>query len=85
MNQAKDNGCTALYVASQNNHVEVVCLLLSKSGIDINKVRDGGVTALYIASQEGRLEVVRLLLSKSGYCIIDINKTVPERPLYELF
>ena len=53
----------------------MVRLLLSKSGIDINKTNHKGCTALYQASKYDNGKVVRLLLSK---CSIDVNKAEDE-------
>ena len=44
------NGSTALYMACQNGHGEVVRLLLVSSDIDVNQARtDNGCTALSMA------------------------------------
>ena len=69
------NGSTALYMACQNGHGEVVRLLLATSGIDVNQARTTyGDTPLFMACQFGHAPVVKLLLTVSG---IDINKGAP--------
>ncbi len=35
--QAAAQGCTALIVASQNGHIEVVRLLLARQDVDVNR------------------------------------------------
>ncbi|CAH0369602.1 unnamed protein product [Pelagomonas calceolata] len=54
---------TALFIASQNGHTEVVRLLL-EAGADANIVDHQGGTPLYIAAQEKHGDVVRLLLAE---------------------
>ena len=62
---ALPDGVTALYIASQRGHPEVVRLLLDASA-DKDKAARYGATALFIASLEGHHEVVRLLLQVSA-------------------
>ncbi len=71
VNQAANNGCTPLFVASQNGHSEVVSMLLAVQGIDVNQSKNTGSTPLYIASQNGHSEVVSMLLAKQG---VDVNQ-----------
>ena len=67
-----NDGTTALWIASQNGHKEIVKLLLEK-GADINvKQTATGATALLLASQNGRTDVVKLLLEKGA----DVNAKV---------
>ena len=60
VNQANDLGMTALCMATKNRNVEIVRLLLSNSGIDIEKTFQGQ-TPLAIAKQKGHTEIVKLL------------------------
>ena len=64
VNQARDDGCTPLFMASQEGHSEVVSMLLAKQGVDVNQAMNDGRTPLYIASHEGHSEVVSMLLTK---------------------
>jgi ankyrin repeat protein len=60
---AKDKwGTTALMLASQWGHKEVVKLLLD-NGADVNAKADDGWTALMLASEKGNKEIVELLIS----------------------
>jgi ankyrin repeat protein len=40
VNKTAHNGFTALYMASQKGHVEVVGLLLARQGVEVNKTTD---------------------------------------------
>jgi ankyrin repeat protein len=59
---------TALIVATEEGHKEVVRLLLA-NGADINVKDKNGETALMLASYYGRKEIVKLLLAKRA----DVN------------
>ncbi|KAI2500615.1 serine/threonine kinase [Fragilaria crotonensis] len=74
--QGDSDGATALYMASQNGHLEVVRELLQHDDVDVNLQRtDDGTTALFIASQDGHLEVVRALLQHDN---VDVNLQCPD-------
>jgi ankyrin repeat protein len=60
---------TALIMASQDGHDEIVKLLLSRSDIAVNSRFNQGATALMLASQNGRDAVVKLLLCRSGVAV----------------
>ena len=60
-----NNVATALYIASQNGHYQVVELLLNQQA-DPNILNNNGVTALYIASKNGHYQVVELLLKQQA-------------------
>jgi ankyrin repeat protein len=50
VNEAGETGWTALMLASENGHVEVVRLLLARQGVEVNKSSVDGYTALMFAS-----------------------------------
>ncbi|RLN82851.1 hypothetical protein BBJ28_00019344 [Nothophytophthora sp. Chile5] len=58
---AKSNGGTAVMLASQNGHLEVVKYLVD-AGADIEAVYDEGETALMQAAGKGHLDVVQYLV-----------------------
>ena len=51
VNEADEFGCTALMMASEDGHVEVVRLLLARQGVEVNKSATDGAAALIMASQ----------------------------------
>ena len=61
VNQTNQYSKTALMLATQNGHFEVVRLLLYR-GADVNQASQFSNPALTLATQNGHLEVVRLLL-----------------------
>ncbi len=73
INKSAADGLTALMLASQNGHVDVVQLLLAREGVEVNKTGPDGLTALMVASQDELVEVVRLLLLASQD--VEVNKT----------
>ena len=56
------DGCTPLFVASQNGHADVVWLLLENSADADKATTSIGATPLYWASRNGHTDVVTLLL-----------------------
>jgi ankyrin repeat protein len=69
VNAKRNDGWTALILASRNGHKEVAQLLLAK-GADVNLKTNNGVTALMYASI-GHKEIVQALLDKGA----DVNET----------
>lgn len=63
LNMTNETGMTVLMVAAQNEHIEVVLLLMSDPRVDVNLSDDNGMTALYYASREGDSEIVSMLLA----------------------
>ena len=70
LNIGYEYGRTPLFMASMNNHSDVVKILLSDSRIDVNVVVNSG-NALYIASQHSHTDIVKQLLNHPE---IDVNK-----------
>ena len=60
INYQRQDGATALILASQDGHYQVVELLL-KEHADVNHQAQDGVTALILASENGHYQVIDLL------------------------
>ncbi len=67
VNQADNEGFTALGIASKNGHIEVVKLLLAVEGIAVNQADNYGWTPLISAAARGHDKVCELLLTKMTY------------------
>lgn len=65
LNLPEDHELTALHLAAQNCHTNVVVLLLDK-GAKINVTADDKATPLHLAAQEGCTDVVTVLLARSA-------------------
>lgn len=75
-----DENAALLQQATSSGDIEIIRLLLTVPGIDVN-LQDGfGDTALHMAAQEGEADIVELLLAAPG---IDINRknSLDETPL----
>ena len=70
VNVQSKNGSTALILASEWGHTEIVRMLLERPEIDVNLQNSGGSTALMKALWYGRTEIVRTLLKRPE---IDVN------------
>ena len=73
-------GCTALYIASERNNIELVKLLLEK-GADVNGESMGKNTALHIASEKNNLFIANYLLKKGAN--VDARNARNETPLFK--
>jgi ankyrin repeat protein len=61
VDQARTDGCTALYVAAEKGLVAVVLLLVKELGAHMNQASHKGCTPLYMAAREGHKAVVLCL------------------------
>ena len=62
---AADGGCTALYIACQDRHTEVVTTLLAANA-NVDQANSNGTKPLHIATAKGHAEVVTTLLAASA-------------------
>ena len=61
----KSNGVSSLTIASYENHIAVVKLLL-KNNANVDLQMNDGISALHIASEKGHDEVLKLLLENGA-------------------
>jgi len=76
-NIALSNGVTPLYIATAKGYTEIVKLLLTTDGIEVNKAAIDGSTLLLIASNFGHIEIVKLLLASGAEVDKAINDDYP--------
>ena len=60
VNQARDDGVTALYIAAQLGHETVVRATI-EAGADVNQATDNEWTPLSIAAWKGHTAIVQIL------------------------
>jgi ankyrin repeat protein len=59
----KDNIANLLFVAAENDHIDLVKDLLQCMNLDVNKKMPNGSFSLHMAAQNGCINVVKELLS----------------------
>ena len=59
-------GVTALMLASDSGHLEIVRCLLERGAANVNAADCNGMTSLMYASQNGHLEIARFLVERGG-------------------
>lgn len=64
VNCQDDSNLTALLIASQKGHTEVVRFLVGQAGADLTVQDPGGNTALLLAAGNGHVDVVELLIAR---------------------
>ncbi|KAJ7348064.1 hypothetical protein DFH08DRAFT_1080216, partial [Mycena albidolilacea] len=64
INQANEDGVTALHLALEQGHLDIVQLLI-KHGASVDQANKNGLTALHLALWAGHLDVVWLLIEHS--------------------
>jgi len=72
VDDAEDDGCTALWHASARGHADAVAELIAH-GASTEKARHGGATPLIVASRRGHLGAVRALVDARA----DLGATCP--------
>ncbi len=56
-----EHGCTALMMASENGHIEIVKLLLATENVDVYLQDEKGETAYDYATDTQQEQIIRLL------------------------
>ena len=69
VNAQENGGYSSLYVAAQNNHTDIVKLLLNQAGILVDLKINIGWTPLFKACYDGYRDIAELLLNKGA----DVN------------
>ena len=75
-------GKSALHIAAENGHLEIVDRLLSNKAF-INSKTKTGITALHLASMKGWTDIVTLLVEKYSANVDSL--TIVKIYLYQLF
>ena len=78
-----DRGCTPLYAASQNGHLDVVLLLLAAGAAVNSSDPHDGWTALHAAGDGGHEAVWRALVARGAN--VDALSKSGEKPQLEVF
>ena len=74
VDEAKDDGYTALHLAALNNHVEVAELLIVNGKCSLNLQNVNLQTALHLATERQHTQIVRLLVRTGNLPIISYNQ-----------
>ena len=72
-------GKTALSLAAEGGHTEVVKLLLEQNEIEVNLKDNYAQTALSLAAQRGHPEAVKLLLERNAIEVDDYARSALSR------
>jgi len=71
------SGYTALHLAAQEGHSEILALLLGPADkVQVNSHAKNGLTALHLAAQENHIPIAQVLLDNS--CTIDPQTKVTQ-------
>jgi hypothetical protein len=62
---AKQNGQTALHVASMNGKVDIISILIAR-GAKVDAVDEQGITPLMLAAKDGQVDAVKALLAQGA-------------------
>ncbi|XP_063713547.1 E3 ubiquitin-protein ligase mib1-like isoform X1 [Symsagittifera roscoffensis] len=81
VDEKKEDGYTALHLASLNNHVEVAHLLVIEGKANLDIQNSNYQTALHLAVERQHTQIVRLLV-RNG-CRLDVQDKDGDSPLHE--
>lgn len=80
VNEPKDDGFTALHLASLNNHLEVAQTLIA-SGSHLDTQNINLQTPLHLAVERQNIQIVRMLVEEGA--AMDLGDKFGDRPLHE--
>jgi len=81
INEKKEDGFTALHLASLNNHQKVAEILIKQGKADIDSQNDALQTPLHLAVVGNSLQIVKLLVEEGAD--LDIKDKVGDTPMHE--
>merc|ERR1719245_1246919 len=81
VDEAKDDGYTALHLAALNNHIEVAELLIVNGKCSLNLQNVNLQTALHLATERQHTQIVRLLVRTGAN--LNITDKDGDTPLHE--
>ncbi len=67
VNLQTNRGDTPLHVAVENNHLELVKVLLDVDAVDVDVTRNDGLSALLIAAKKDNMAMVQALMQRHAY------------------
>lgn len=67
------SGATAVYVAAEHGHAELIRILVEEYGGDARAPANNGVTPLHIAAEGGHVEVIKTLVQLGADVSLPIN------------
>ena len=62
VNQQLASGATAVYLAAQQGHLEVIVYLVEEGGASLKLLSYDGMSCLHAAAQSGHLDIVKWLV-----------------------
>ena len=75
INKERNNGCTRLFIACQEGHIEVVKYLV-EHGVDLNKEGNNYWILLFYSCQNGYEDIVKYLIDRNKEKIKYLYKTI---------
>ena len=81
VNAATTSGASCLYVAAENEKLDIVDHVLKLKSLDINQKRMNGRTPLFIAAINGHISVVKQLVENGSNIDLEVKENEGMTPL----